>query len=134
MPRKNPPALQIVAGPKLHEPPAHLGDHGRELWRGIMLSYEISDPGGLALLQTACEAQDRIASCRRQIEDQGEMLMVRGLPRVHPLCAVERDARAALVRAIRYMNLDIEPLRDRVGRPGGGIGITHDQIEWFNAD
>jgi hypothetical protein len=128
MPRKNPPALRIVAGPKLPEPPGHLGEHGRELWHGIMLSYEITDPGGLALLQTACEAQDRIASVRVQIEQQGELLMVRGLPRVNPLCAVERDARAALVRAIRYMNLDIEPLRDRVGRPAGGIGITHNQL------
>jgi phage terminase small subunit len=98
MPRKNPPALRVVAGPKLPEAPAHLGRDGNQLWQDIQRSYEITDPGGLALLQTACEAQDRIASCRRQISDQGELLMVRGLSRVHPLCAVERDARAVLVR------------------------------------
>jgi hypothetical protein len=117
------PALRIVPGPKLPEPPAHLGAPGRELWQSIMRGYEISDPGGLALLATAAEAQDRIASVRAQIDQQGEMLMVRGLPRVHPLCAVERDQRSALVRALRALNLDVEPLRDRGGRQPGGLGV-----------
>jgi hypothetical protein len=36
------------------------------------------------------------------------------------LCAVERDQRAALVRCLRNLNLDLEPLRDRPGRPPSG--------------
>jgi hypothetical protein len=127
MPRKS-PHLAIVAGPELPEPPPHLGDAGRELWSGVQRSYQITDPGGLALLQSAAEAQDRIASCRRQIDEAGELIVVRGVPKANPLCAVERDARAALVRCLRNLNLDLEPLRDRGGRPGGGLGITHDQL------
>jgi hypothetical protein len=103
-------------------PPGHLREEGRRLWLGIQRDYGITDPGGQALLQTACEAADRIARVRRQIDEQGELLVVNSVPRAHPLCAVERDQRAALTRAIRHLNLDLEPLRDRPGRPSGGRG------------
>jgi hypothetical protein len=99
--------------------PEHLGAAGRELWASIQASYAIADPGGLALLQQAAEAADRIASVRRQVDEQGELLVIKGIPRVNPLCAVERDQRAALVRCLRNLNLDIEPLRDGPGRPEG---------------
>jgi hypothetical protein len=99
--------------------PEHLGAAGRELWASIQASYAIADPGGLALLQQAAEAADRIASVRKQIDEAGELLVLKGIPRVNPLCAVERDQRAALVRCLRNLNLDVEPLRDHPGRPEG---------------
>jgi hypothetical protein len=99
--------------------PEHLGAPGRELWASIQESYKITDPGGLALLQTAAEASDRIASVRAQIDKQGELLVIKGAPRVNPLCAVERDQRAALIRALKELHLDLEPVRDRPGRPEG---------------
>jgi hypothetical protein len=102
------------------EPPAHLGEDGRSLWLGIRDDYGITDPAGLELLRQAAEAADRIASVRRQIDEQGELLVIKGIPRVNPLCAVERDQRAALVRCLRNLNLDLEPLRDRPGRPPSG--------------
>jgi hypothetical protein len=103
----------------LPQPPSHLGEAGLEVWRSIQASYQIDDPGGLALLRTAAEASDRIASVRQQIDQQGELLVIKGVPRVNPLCAVERDQRAALIRALKALNLDLEPLRDRPGRPSG---------------
>jgi hypothetical protein len=99
--------------------PAHLGDAGRELWTSIQASYQISDPGGLALLRAAAEASDRVASCRKMLDEQGEVIMVKGIPRAHPAAAIERDARAALIRALKELHLDLEPLRDRPGRPEG---------------
>jgi hypothetical protein len=42
-----------------------------------------------------------------------------GRTKAHPLIAVERDARAALHRAMRELNLDLEPLRPGPGRPPG---------------
>jgi hypothetical protein len=99
--------------------PAHLGEDGRALWQSVQHEYRIDDPAGLELLRQAAECCDRIASVRKQIDDQGEMLTIRGIPRVNPLCAVERDQRAALVRCLRNLNLDLEPLRDHRGRPPG---------------
>ena len=114
------PKLTVVkAAQRTAAAPEHLGAAGRELWSSIQESYAISDPGGMALLQQAAEAADRIASVRRQIDEQGELLVIKNIPRVNPLCAVERDQRAALVRCLRNLNLDIEPLRDRPGRPEG---------------
>ncbi len=36
----------------------------------------------------------------------------------HPLLAAERDARAQMLAALKALNLDLEPLKDR-GRPPG---------------
>lgn len=122
MARKSPLKLvQPEADPKavLPQPPEHLGKDGLELWRSIQKDYGIEDPAGLELLRQAAEAADRIASVREQIDKAGELLTIRGIPRVNPLCAVERDQRAALVRCLRNLNLDLEPLRDRAGRPSG---------------
>jgi hypothetical protein len=122
MPRKSP--FKLVANeppPEVRspEPPAHLGADGLALWQGIRNEYGIDDSAGLELLRHAAEAADRIASVRRQIDESGELLVIKGIPRVNPLCAVERDQRAALVRCLRNLNLDLEPLRDRPGRPPG---------------
>jgi phage terminase small subunit len=37
----------------------------------------------------------------------------------HPLLPIERDARAAMMAALKQLNLDLEPLRDGPGRPPG---------------
>jgi hypothetical protein len=114
------PSLKLVApADGLPQPPAHLGEAGLGLWRSIQQSYQIDDPGGLALLTVAAESSDRVASCRRQLDEAGEVIMVRGQPRAQPAAAIERDARAALIRALKALNLDVEPLRDRPGRPSG---------------
>ena len=42
-----------------------------------------------------------------------------GQLKAHPAVNIERDARAAMLAALKAMNLDVEPLRDRPGRPGG---------------
>jgi hypothetical protein len=42
-----------------------------------------------------------------------------GQLRAHPAVAIERDARDQMLRALKLLNLDIEPLRGRVGRPAG---------------
>jgi hypothetical protein len=37
----------------------------------------------------------------------------------HPLLAAERDARSQFLQGLKSLNLDLEPLRDRPGRPPG---------------
>jgi hypothetical protein len=112
------PKLTVVKAPRrTASAPEHLGAAGRELWTSIQASYQISDPGGLALLRTAAEASDRVAACREMLDQQGAVIMVKGIPRAHPAAAIERDARAALIRALKELHLDLEPLRDGPGRP-----------------
>jgi len=118
MPSKTKPGLRVVPPEDGLGVPAHLSDAGRSLWRSIVADYKINDAGGLALLGQACEAADRVAECRALIAEQGAVVRSNGAVRAHPLLAAERDARAAMLRAIRYMNLDVEPLQ-AVGRPVG---------------
>jgi hypothetical protein len=59
-------------------------------------------------------------SAQKQIKTDGETYRDRfGQIRAHPLLPVERDARAQYLAGLRALNLDVEPLRDRPGRPGG---------------
>lgn len=125
MAKRPTPKLSVVNADAQHsgpQPPPHLGEDGRKLWLDIQRAYQIDDPGGLVLLRVACEALDRAESCRQLIDEQGAMLTIRGIPRAHPALAAERDARAAIVRAIRNLNLDLEPLK-AIGRPAGQRGV-----------
>jgi hypothetical protein len=40
-----------------------------------------------------------------------------GAPKPHPLLPIERDSRQAFLAGMKALNLDLEPLRDRPGRP-----------------
>ena len=83
-----------------------------------MEEYEITDPAGNLMLQTALEAFDRMRGAQQAIADDGATIKDRfGQLRAHPMVTVERDARAAMLAALRALNLDLEPLRDRIGRP-----------------
>jgi P27 family predicted phage terminase small subunit len=100
--------------------PSHLSPEGQRWFKSIAAEYSINDPGGLLLLQSACEAHDRMQEARRVIAKDG--LMSTGSKRqarAHPLIAVERDARAAMLASLKALNLDLEPLQGRVGRPAG---------------
>jgi hypothetical protein len=54
-------------------PPRPLGQHGMALWRSIQDEYEITDAAGVELLTLACQALDRAESCRKQIDEDGEL-------------------------------------------------------------
>jgi P27 family predicted phage terminase small subunit len=100
--------------------PSHLSAEARRWWAELAAEYSIEDPGGKLLLQTACEAFDRMRAAQKAISEDG--LIARGSkhqPRAHPLLAVERDARGQMLAALKALNLDLEPLRDRPGRPPG---------------
>lgn len=105
---------------KIHNPPDHLGEHGREFWRAVAEEYEITDAAGLALLTTAAECLDRMRRAQAAIAILGEVVLDRyKSPKLNPACGLEKDARNGFIAALRALNLDIEPLRDRAGRPPG---------------
>jgi len=100
--------------------PGHLSDDARRWWRRLIAEYRIDDPAGLLLMQTAMEAFDRMKAAAAEIARDGQTVRDRfEQAKPHPLLATERDARAQLMAALKALNLDLEPLRDGPGRPGG---------------
>jgi hypothetical protein len=54
------------------------------------------------------------------IAEHGETVTDRyGQVKVNPACGLEKDARNGFLAALRALNLDILPLRDKPGRPTG---------------
>ncbi len=80
----------------------------------------IDDTAGLKILRGLFEASDRAEGCRERIERDGLTVTDKfGQTKPHPLLAIERDSRAAVLAGLKALNLDIEPLRDKAGRPPG---------------
>ena len=93
--------------------------HGdaKTFYDDLIGEYGISDPAGLRLAQTAAEAMSRMRNCQASIEELGELMTDRsGGYKQHPLIPAERDARAAMLSALKALNLDVEPLKEP-GRP-----------------
>ena len=100
--------------------PTGLSAEAKRRWRALVEEYEIRDAAGLQILQLYCESFDRVNACQKAIKKAGLVSSDRfGQPKAHPLTAVERDGRASMLAALKALNLDLEPLRDRPGRPGG---------------
>jgi hypothetical protein len=121
MPRKTPLTLVKPAenGPN---PPYNLTGCGLELWNKVMREYNLEDVGGLELLAQACRAAERAESLREQINSDGEVIRARGTVKDHPALKHELANRAFVCRTLARLNLDMEPVRASVGRPGYGIG------------
>jgi P27 family predicted phage terminase small subunit len=104
-------------------PPKGLSPEARGLWRSIGSEYGIGDPGGRLILASACEAFDRMRQAQRKLKREGITATDRfGQKKSHPATAIERDSRAAMLAALKQLNLDLEPLEQRPGRPAGRTG------------
>ena len=102
------------------KPPKAISAEARRWWREIQGEYNIRDAAGLLLLQTAAEQFGRMRLEEVVIEREGSVVKDRfGQPKQHPAVLNAREARSAMLKCLRDLNLDLEPLRDRVGRPGG---------------
>lgn len=100
--------------------PKHLSKEARKIFKNLVQEYGITDCAGLRILRVALEAYDRAQSARATIEKDGMTVRDKfGQTKPHPLLPVERDSRAAFLHGLKHLNLDLEPLRDRPGRPGG---------------
>jgi hypothetical protein len=92
-----------------------------------MQAYRIDDVGGQELLFQACAMADRVTALRARIDADGEILITRGgVMKEHPGLRGELAGRAFIVKTLRNLGLDVEPVRPTVGRPGGGVGVAWD--------
>lgn len=105
-------------------PPDHLSHEARDWWRKLVGEYDLADPDALLLLQTVCEAFDRMRSAQAAIQKDGTTILDRfGQTKSHPALVTERDARSAMMTALRQLRLDDEPPREP-GRPPEPTGWT----------
>jgi hypothetical protein len=105
---------------KTPKPPRDLGKAGKLLWRRIESEYQIGDAGGLAHLLQACRAEDDVTTWRQTVATDGGVLNDRfGQKKPHPLIPHIAAGEAIRRAALQALNLNIEPLNARPGRPGG---------------
>jgi phage terminase small subunit len=101
-------------------PPAHLGAAGTRLWAEVVQQYRIGDSAGLALVTTAAECLDRLREAQEAVREHGVLIRDRyGGLKANPAIAVERGARDGMIAALRSLNLNLEPLRDRADHVAG---------------
>ena len=103
-----------MARSDLSRAPTHLSAEAKTWWGKFVAGWALDDAACL-IRQTALEAFDRMRAAQAAIRRDG--LTVNG--RAHAATIVERDSRLAMLRALRSLNLDVEPLRDKPGRPPG---------------
>ena len=86
----------------------------------IAKEYEIKDPAGKLYLGQLLEALCRLREAQKIVARDGAVVKDRwGQLKQHPATLVERDARMAIFKALAALRLDLEPLRDKAGRPPG---------------
>jgi len=119
----NSPALKLVPPDVTTSPaPSALGEAGGNLWRSITSEYQITDSGGIAMLEQACLAADRAKECCDIIAADGAVISTKHGLKDHPLLRHELAARSFVVRTLARLGLDVEPVRPTVGRPPGRLG------------
>ena len=105
--------------PDLPPAPKHLSREAAEWWTALVVEYEL-ELHHLKLLRAACECWDRLQGARAIVSKEGITVEDRhGVPRKHPACGVEEQARVAFARLVRELDLDGAPGPDpRVPRRG----------------
>lgn len=99
--------------------PEHLSVPARRWWASMQAEYQISDVGGLSLLNAAADAWQRAREARELVQSEGAVVTDRFGQKVpHPAVRIEHGARAQLLQALKQLNLDVEPVKT-VGRPAG---------------
>ena len=99
---------------------SHIRKESRAEVRRLAEEYGIEDAGGLLLLKTFADADTTERDAQDIVNVDGLTLTDRFEQiKSHPLLTTIRDARAQKMATLKALCLDLEPLKDRVGRPGG---------------
>ena len=112
-----------AAATKVPEPPAGLSADALYWWRRLTEDYTIDehDSAGRLLLEVAMRALDQMRAAEESIAEHGQVTMdAKGVLKPNPSCVILRDSRSAVLAALKSLNLDLEPLHTRPGRPGKG--------------
>jgi P27 family predicted phage terminase small subunit len=104
---------------KTNRAPGHLSKEAKKIWKEIISEYVVEDVAGLRILRVSLESFDRAQAAREAVDREGMTISDKfGQIKPHPLLPIERDNRAAFLCGLKALNLDLEPLQSRPGRPG----------------
>src|SRR5262245_35960758 len=99
--------------------PTGLSQEARKLWQTLVDTFEFDAPA-LLILATAMQTYDRRNQAREILAKEGIVQVDRfQQSKPHPAVFVERDTTALLLKLMKSLNLDLEPLHDKPGRPAG---------------
>ncbi len=88
------------------DPPAHLSEPSKQLWKHLLETGRIRTLPRLALLQTALEARDRADEARLKIGDALTIKTERsGVEHLNPLLRLERENRQLFVKIMGQLSL-----------------------------
>ncbi len=92
---------------KKPQAPKSLSTASKQLWAAILKDNpSISGAARLKVLQVGLESLDRANSAKAIVDKTGEIVLDRfKQERVNPACAVERDARAQFLQAVKQLAL-----------------------------
>jgi len=103
-----PHLVEPAFDPPPRSPPAHLSEDMRDWWQQIGSTY-VLESHHWKVLQTCCESWD-LQGARQVLAEEGLTIETgTGSRKAHPCIAVERDARAQFLVALRQLDLDLEP-------------------------
>ena len=112
-----PPIHLVDSTSTIIQPPRPLGQHGTNLWNGILSEFDVRDRAGLELLAQAAACLDRAEGLAGEIAADGAVIRTRAGLKSHPSIKDEISARTACVRILEKLGVTQEPLRPGPGRP-----------------
>jgi hypothetical protein len=111
------PKIKLVSSTPA-PPKSKFGEAGQALWDLITNEFDISDAGGIALLEQICHAQDRVEQLSAQIAADGAVVYIKNVPKSHPALRDELGNRSFITRNLQRLGVNVEAIKPQ-GRPSG---------------
>jgi P27 family predicted phage terminase small subunit len=90
-------------------PPSHLSAATQAWWIEVTNEFVLR-PHHLRILEIACDSWDEMTAARAIVSKEGlTVSTAQGGDKPHPATSIERDCRAAFLKALRELDLDSEP-------------------------
>lgn len=92
--------------PPIPDPPEHLSERSKELWRTIV-PLRIRSVGRVTLFRIALDCLDTADEARAAVDQQGLTTKTKttGLMHPHPLLKIEKDSRSQFARLWKDLGL-----------------------------
>jgi hypothetical protein len=111
--------IELRRPPAAPPAPAGYTAEAAELWVDVAADY-VLDAASLKLLDGACHGLMRAREAQGLLKAQGLTTHDRfNQVRPHPAAAIERDSVATMLRCLKALALDLEPVHSKPGRPPG---------------